>query len=73
MNAINIIRAWKGTSAGNESSPRDGSPLNPAGDIELNECELGLVFGGMRPQPGTNKTDHTCEVWTCTYSPVVCG
>ncbi len=69
-----VIRAWKDASFRKHAAEPAGAPadLNPAGEIELDERELTLVAGAMRP-PTTRKAVQTCENWACTFSQVVCG
>jgi mersacidin/lichenicidin family type 2 lantibiotic len=73
MNAV--IRAWKDASFRKQCAAEGSlsSVPHPAGQIELDEREMDLVCGAMRPVPTTRKSDLTCANWACTYSPVVCN
>ena len=65
MKTKDIIRAWKDAGYRQNLSEAEQAklPAHPAGMIELTDADLGVVSGGMMPQP----THWDCISVFCTF------
>ncbi len=74
---FDVTRAWKDESYRESLSAEERSllPVNPAGEIELSDAELGAVYGGAANQGGNGgpaiETNGFCTLLVCAVS-VIC-
>ena len=55
---LDIVRAWKDESYRQSLSEEQLGllPVNPAGELELSEADLEIVFGGVKPPKTVHKS-----------------
>ncbi len=66
MSRLDIIRAWKDEDYRRSLSEAERAqlPTHPAGLIEIDDTDLGLVAGGMRPN--THSTVTSNDICCCS-------
>jgi len=60
----NLVRAWKDETYRQSLSTQEQAmlPANPAGEIELTEAQLAVIFGGRdRGEEATNDIDQDVD------------
>ena len=68
MNKINVIRAWKDEEyrRGLSEAERASLPQHPAGWIELDDAELGMVAGGTMFEVELATSERLLSFGCCT-------